>query len=189
MPLTARSRPRVSDNVCPCKRRRPFLSSIRVRQTARRAPTRTDTQVEIVVAVTPRVLIAAAVPPEDEKMRNSGTLQPPAPSSLEAMIQEADRADQLAAARLNQNRAAQLSSTATPVQNNAAIPNNAVVQNTAATTNNNIIVPLSEIETPPAFVPAPRSLMNSAATQTGAGNAVTTSGAAAQSVPANMPTN
>lgn len=63
------------------------------------APTRDDRQVDIVIAVTPRVLRAPAVTPRDEEMRPSGTLQSPTTGSLEAMIREADREEQLAAAR------------------------------------------------------------------------------------------
>lgn len=62
-------------------------------------PTRDDRQVDIVIAVTPRVLRAPTVTPRDEEMRPSGTLQSPTTGSLEAMIIESDREDQLAAAR------------------------------------------------------------------------------------------
>ena len=160
----------------------PLLSALPILGRLFSAPTRTNTQVDIVMAVTPRVLRAPTVTPDDERMRPSGTLQTPTTGSLEAMIQEADREDQLAAARLNQIRAAQLAAV-TPAQNNAVVQNTAV-----ATTTNNIIVPISEIEPPPAFVPAPTSLMNSAATSTGAGNAPASS-APTNSVPANIQTN
>jgi general secretion pathway protein D len=63
------------------------------------APTRNNSQVDIVIAVTPRVLRAPAITPNDERERPSGTLQTPTNSSLEAMVQEVDREDQLAAAR------------------------------------------------------------------------------------------
>src|SRR5258705_7805419 len=63
------------------------------------APTRDNRQVDIVIAVTPRVLRAPAVTPRDEEMRPSGTLQSPTTGSLEAMIREADHDDQIAAAR------------------------------------------------------------------------------------------
>jgi general secretion pathway protein D len=168
----------------------PLLSALPILGRLFSAPTRTNTQVDIVMAVTPRVLRAPTVTPEDERMRPSGTLQTPTTGSLEAMIQEADREDQLAAARLNQYRAAQLATAATapaqtnPVVQNSAAPqtnNAAAAQNSAAQTSN-IIVPLSDIDAPPSYVPAPASLMNSAVTssQTGA--------AATKSVPANMQT-
>ena len=63
------------------------------------APTRDNRTVDIVIAVTPRVLRAPAVTPRDEEMRPSGTLQSPTTGSLEAMIREADHDDQMAAAR------------------------------------------------------------------------------------------
>ena len=63
------------------------------------APTRDNRTVDIVIAVTPRVLRAPAVTPRDEEMRPSGTLQSPTTGSLEALIREADHDDQIAAAR------------------------------------------------------------------------------------------
>src|SRR5712691_11054949 len=63
------------------------------------SPTRDDRQVDIVIAVTPRVLRAPAVTPRDEQMRPSGTLQSPTTGSLEAMLQETEREEQIAAAR------------------------------------------------------------------------------------------
>src|SRR4030095_5886553 len=46
------------------------------------------------------VLRAPAITPRDEEMRPSGTLQSPTTGSLEAMIREADRDEQIAAARM-----------------------------------------------------------------------------------------
>lgn len=63
------------------------------------SPTRDNRRVDIVIAVTPRVLRAPTVTPRDEEMRPSGTLQSPTTGSLEAMIVESDREDQIAAAR------------------------------------------------------------------------------------------
>jgi general secretion pathway protein D len=63
------------------------------------SPTRSNNQIDIVIAVTPRVLRAPAVTPFDERERPSGTLSTPTTGSLEAMVREADREDQLAAAR------------------------------------------------------------------------------------------
>ena len=70
------------------------------------SPTRDNRQIDIVIAVTPRVLRAPAVTPRDEEMRPSGTLQSPTTGSLEAMLREADREEQIAAARLQQRNAA-----------------------------------------------------------------------------------
>ena len=77
----------------------PLLGLIPVLGRLFTAPTRDDRQVDIVIAVTPRVLRAPTVTPRDEEMRPSGTLQSPTTGSLEAMIIESDREDQLAAAR------------------------------------------------------------------------------------------
>src|SRR6201988_2009307 len=63
------------------------------------SPTRDNRTIDIVISVTPRVLRAPAVTPRDEEMRPSGTLQSPTTGSLAEMIREADRDDQIAAAR------------------------------------------------------------------------------------------
>ncbi|HEU4594982.1 MAG TPA: secretin N-terminal domain-containing protein, partial [Pyrinomonadaceae bacterium] len=67
------------------------------------APRRNDQQTDIVIAVTPHVMRAPAVTPSDEEMRPSGTLQTPTTGTLEAMLQETRREEQLAAARLIPN--------------------------------------------------------------------------------------
>lgn len=78
------------------------------------APTNDDRVVDIVIAVTPRVLRAPAVTPRDLEMRPSGTLQSPTTGSLEAMLREADREDQLAELRRQQkNTTAQVNAAAT----------------------------------------------------------------------------
>lgn len=63
------------------------------------SPTRDNRQVDIVIAVTPKVLRAPAVTPRDEEMRPSGTLQSPTTGSLEAMMRDTDREEAIAAAR------------------------------------------------------------------------------------------
>ena len=63
------------------------------------SPTKDNRQVDIVIAVTPRVLRAPAVTPRDEEMRPSGTLTSPTTGSLEAMLRETEREEQYAAAR------------------------------------------------------------------------------------------
>jgi general secretion pathway protein D len=63
------------------------------------SPTRDNRQVDIVIAVTPRVLRAPAVTPRDEKIRDSGTTMSPTSGSLEAMLRETVREEQIAAAR------------------------------------------------------------------------------------------
>ncbi len=69
------------------------------------APTRNNSQVDIVIAVTPRVIRAPAILPEDEIERPTGSLATPTNGSLEAMIQQEDRDDLLAAARRVPNTA------------------------------------------------------------------------------------
>ena len=63
------------------------------------SPTRDNRNVDIVIAVTPRVLRAPAVTPRDLEMRQSGTLQAPTTGSLEAMMIETQREEMIAAAR------------------------------------------------------------------------------------------
>jgi general secretion pathway protein D len=63
------------------------------------SPTKENRQVDIVIAVTPRVLRAPSVTPRDEEMRPSGTLQAPTTGSLEAMLRETEREEQIATAR------------------------------------------------------------------------------------------
>lgn len=108
----------------------PLLGLIPVLGRLFTSPTRNNTQIDIVIAVTPRVLRAPAVTPFDERERPSGTLQTPTTGSLEAMVREADREDQLAAAR--------------------RLPTNAVVQ-------------LADADPVHSYVPAPKSMMPTAA--------------------------
>ena len=63
------------------------------------APTRDNRQVDIVIAITPRVIRAPAILPEDEVERPTGSLATPTNSSLEAMIVEEEREELLASAR------------------------------------------------------------------------------------------
>ncbi len=96
------------------------------------APTRDNRQVDIVIAVTPRVIRAPAILPDDEIERPTGSIAVPTNSNLEAMILEEEREEQLAAARrLGNNAVVQLpdksaapeyvktESSTDPVQNNA----------------------------------------------------------------------
>ncbi len=63
-------------------------------------PTRSDSNNDIVITVTPRVLRAPSITPNDIKLKPSGTLQAPVSDTLEAVVRDAEREDQLAAARL-----------------------------------------------------------------------------------------
>jgi general secretion pathway protein D len=77
----------------------PVLGLVPILGRAFSAPRRDDSQTDIVIAVTPHVMRAPSVTPSDEEMRPSGTLQTPTSDTLEAMVQQVDREEQLAAAR------------------------------------------------------------------------------------------
>lgn len=68
-------------------------------------PTKDDSQVDIVIAVTPRVLRAPVILPEDEVERPTGSIATPTNSSLEAMIIQEEREEQLANSRRLSNQA------------------------------------------------------------------------------------
>lgn len=63
------------------------------------APTKDNRQVDIVIAVTPRVIRAPSILPEDEVERPTGSLAVPTSGSLEAMIVQEEREELLASAR------------------------------------------------------------------------------------------
>ncbi len=174
----------------------PLLGLIPVLGRLFTSPTRENRRIDIVIAITPRVLRAPAISPRDEEMRPSGTLQSPTTGSLEAMLREADRDEQLAAARLQQRNAAvrpnpsfeparvtllnngttqAANATTTAAANVAA---NTVAANTPpaasvvpAPANTQVAKTQSAPEELPAFVPAPKSLVsNSEASQVAAVN-------------------
>ncbi len=63
------------------------------------APTKNNSQVDIVISVTPRVIRAPSVLPEDEIERPTGSQATPTTGSLEAMIVQEEVEEQLALAR------------------------------------------------------------------------------------------
>ncbi|MCA1637184.1 MAG: hypothetical protein LC768_02410, partial [Acidobacteria bacterium] len=63
------------------------------------APTKSNRQVDVVIAVTPRVIRAPAILPEDLIERPTGSVAVPTSGSLEAMIIQEEVEEQLAAAR------------------------------------------------------------------------------------------
>jgi len=151
------------------------------------APTKDNRRIDIVIAVTPRVLRAPAIMPRDLEMRQSGTLQSPTTGSLEALLREAEREDQLAAAKLaKQNAVAKqmapananpvTANNSTPVTTTTATTTTATTTTTApAGTNLTVAKDTSTASAPveelPSFVPAPKSLVsNSAATEVAAVN-------------------
>lgn len=68
------------------------------------APSKNNRQVDIVIAITPRVIRAPAILPEDEVERDTGSLQTPTSGSLEAMIVQEEREEMLAMARRVPNK-------------------------------------------------------------------------------------
>lgn len=77
----------------------PFLSGLPILGRFFSAPTKENRQVDIVIAVTPRVLRAPAVTPRDEEMRPSGTLTSPTTGSIATLMQETEREEADIAAR------------------------------------------------------------------------------------------
>lgn len=69
------------------------------------APTRDNRQVDLVIAVTPRVIRAPAILPEDEVERPTGSVSVPTGASLEAMIIQEERDEYLASVRRISNTA------------------------------------------------------------------------------------
>jgi hypothetical protein len=124
------------------------------------APRRQDTQTDIVIAVTPHVMRAPSVTPQDEEAHPSGTLQTPTSDTLEAMLQEVEREEQLAAARsipTNRNielpdAAAAEQASAKPAQQPVNVAETARVEQSAA-----------EATT---YIPAPKALMDSVSEET-----------------------
>ena len=168
----------------------PVLGSLPILGRFFTAPTRDNRQIDVVIAVTPRVLRAPAVTPRDEEMRPSGTLSSPTTGSLEAMIRDSDREDQLAAARqLPRNAvmevrppapttAANTTATAQPAATTPVATTSAAATTTPAATTSapattpatatNISLPkateTAKVQAPaeelPSYVPAPKSLVS-----------------------------
>jgi general secretion pathway protein D len=188
----------------------PILSGLPILGRMFSAPTRDDRTIDIVIAVTPRVLRAPAITPRDLEMRPSGTLQSPTTGSLEAMLRESDREDRLAELRLQQknatasvipahssasspgvfpNNASAGARSATTAQTSAPLASAALATNVAKNSGAEpavVIQPAVKAPNPPeelpAYVPAPKSLVSStAATEVAAVNTNLTSDARATS--------
>jgi general secretion pathway protein D len=148
----------------------PILGLIPVLGRLFTSPTKDNRRIDIVIAVTPRVLRAPAIMPRDLEMRQSGTLQSPTTGSLEALLREAEREDQLAAAQLAKQKA--VAKQVAPANANPATTNNAAPATTTtptapAATNATVAKDTSTATAPveelPSFVPAPKSLVSSSA--------------------------
>jgi general secretion pathway protein D len=118
------------------------------------APRREDSQTDIVIAVTPHVMRASSVNPEDEEMHPSGTLQTPTSGTLEAMMTELVREEQLAAARTLPTHARVELPTA-PVEPMATAKPAALNAAPAGIK--------AEPDAEPTFIPAPKELLGGAA--------------------------
>jgi general secretion pathway protein D len=152
----------------------PFLGGLPILGRLFTSPTRDNRQIDIVISVTPRVLRAPAVTPRDEEMRPSGTLQSPTTGSLAEMIRDADREDQIAAARsLPTNVSMQLpdaplvkAAGETAMQNttpaNLPPPAGTYAFAPAAATTKPVTAANkpAAMEDLPSFVPAPKSLIS-----------------------------
>jgi len=122
----------------------PFLGLIPIIGRLFSAPTHKNDQIDIVIAITPRVIRAPAILPEDEIERPTGSQATPTNSSLVAMLIQDEKDEQMAEARLKPtNSAVQLpDQPATPEyirtsanQSDAENMNTAVNTTTAAPTN------------------------------------------------------
>jgi general secretion pathway protein D len=147
-------------------------------------PTRDNRQVDIVIAVTPRVLRAPAVTPRDEEMRPSGTLQSPTTGSLEAMIRDSDREEALAAARrLPRNAVVQVRDVEPAPFSPGNTPAPTVSQNDATKAQ-----PAAAPNTAAANTPAPNTAAaNTTTPNTAAANTTTPNTAAANTTEATTP--
>jgi general secretion pathway protein D len=132
------------------------------------APQDRNSQTDIVIAVTPRVLRAPAVTPDDEQMRPSGTLQTPTSGSVQAVLEEADREDQLAYAQ-TAARNRQLAQNTQPQQQQTAQP----------------LKPILD-EEPPAYVPAPRAFAGNSSAASTPANGSEAASAISKALPANI---
>jgi general secretion pathway protein D len=128
-------------------------------------PTSNDSNADIVITVTPRVLSAPFVTPEDIEVHPSGTLQAPISDTLEAMVRDADREDNLAAARqLPTNANVQLPTTAANDATKTADATAAATQTQTASAQtpqtSQTLAPPTQIAdaNTPAYVPAPKLL-------------------------------
>jgi len=131
------------------------------------APRRNDQQTDIIIAVTPHVLRAPTFNPRDEEMHPSGTLQTPTAGTLEAMLEDVQRDEQLAVARaIPRHRVVEVPADEPRV---VAAARPADEPHVVAAAAREEAAPREET---PSFVPAPRELMEPAAAAHTAGRQV-----------------
>jgi general secretion pathway protein D len=111
------------------------------------APRKDNRQTDIVIAVTPKVLRAPTVLPEDEVELETGSLAVPTSGSLEAMIKQEEREEYLAEARRKNNVALQLPDQ--PIDTPKYVPANTETNSTAKVENKTTVTtsPVSENKT------------------------------------------
>jgi general secretion pathway protein D len=145
------------------------------------APRRNDHSTDIIIAVTPHVLRAPTFNQRDEEMHPSGTLQTPTAGTLEAMLEDVQRDEQLAAARaLPRHRVVEVPAEAprpaapkrvseAPLANEAPrasetqrATNTLRMTETPRATETPYVVETAPREETPSFVPAPRELLTPA---------------------------
>ncbi|HLM56517.1 MAG TPA: secretin N-terminal domain-containing protein [Pyrinomonadaceae bacterium] len=151
----------------------PLLGLLPILGRAFTAPRNSNSHTDIVIAVTPHVMRAPSVTPQDEQMRPSGTLQTPTSETLEAMLQETYREEQFAAARsIPRDARVELPEAAATTGRPAATvnpPAPAASKPAEVPANEPAVVETSTVETAgteaPTFVPAPRELMSQTAAQ------------------------
>lgn len=128
----------------------PILGLIPVLGRLFTSPQKDNRQVDIVIAVTPRVLRAPSILPEDEMPRETGSLAAPTNSSLAQMIENDSRDEQIAnARRLGSTARVQLPDMP-PIDAPGYVPS---TQTTTAKTNAPAQNALNNIA--PTFVPQP----------------------------------
>jgi general secretion pathway protein D len=119
------------------------------------APTKENRQVDIVIAVTPRVLRAPAVTPRDEEMRPSGTLQSPTTGSIATMLEETAREEQMIAARrIPKNVVVQIPDPAVTYEPAKAAAAEMANTNGTKTESNHVTLPQQAASFAPATQPA-----------------------------------
>ena len=127
----------------------PYLGLIPVLGRLFTSPTKDNSQTDIVIAVTPRVLRAPSILPEDESERATGSQAQPTSSSLSDMIRREDSDDRLAAARIQPNTAFVQAPSQKPDE--AAAPSYAPANRTNTTATATVSAPASA----PAISPKP----------------------------------
>lgn len=96
------------------------------------APTRDNRQIDIVIAVTPRVIRAPAILPDDEIERPTGSMAVPTANTLEAMIIQEEREEQLALARRNAATTAVVQLPDRPIETLEYVKSNALPESNAS---------------------------------------------------------